>query len=160
MTVETYLDASPGVVRDAANRPRLLVYVAHPMIRFVPIRPARFPETWLDGEYLVGLRWRGLVPIGRQTVRISHPAPAEGQWLMLDDGGGTLIRRWRHLVSVAPEGRGSRYRDRVEVEAGRLTPFVADFARRFYAHRQGRWRGLIRAGMDPANIPAPGGGGG
>lgn len=156
VVVETYLDAPPELVWAAVNQPRLLVHVAHPMIRFVPIRPKRFPESWQDGDYLVGLVRRGLIPIGKQMIRISHPPAVDGVRFMLDDGHGTLCRRWRHLASVSPEGSGTRYRDEIEVEAGLLTPLVAGFARRFYRHRQARWRALIRAGLDLDNLPREG----
>jgi hypothetical protein len=35
-----------------------------------------------------------------------------------------------------------RYRDRVEIDAGVLTPLVVAFARWFYGVRQRRWRVL------------------
>lgn len=154
VTVETFLEASPVAVWEAVNQPRVLLQVAHPMIRFTPIRPQRFPERWEDGDYLVHMHWRGLVPLGRHLIRISHPPPKAGMRFMLDDGHGVLCRRWRHLVSIAPDRHGTTYCDQVEVDAGPLTGVVADFARRFYSHRQARWRMLVRAGLDVGEIPA------
>lgn len=148
VTLGTYLDADPARVWDEVNRPRLLCFVAHPLMRFDPITPARLPDRWQDGDYIVRMRWRGIMPIGRQTIRISRPPASGARRLLLDDGHGALIRRWHHLVSVEPEGAGTRYRDRIEIEAGRLTRPVAAFAGRYYAHRQRRLRDLVRADFD------------
>ncbi|MBU3030138.1 hypothetical protein [Paracoccus marinaquae] len=148
VSLDTYLDARPGQVWDEVNRPRLLRFVAHPLIRFDPVDPAVFPDCWQDRDYLVAMSWRGILPLGRQTIRISRPPSRDGRRLLLDDGQSAMIRRWHHVVSVEAEGAGTRYRDRIEIEAGLLTPLIAFWARHFYAHRQRRWRSLVRAGFD------------
>ena len=57
---------------------------------------------------------------------------------MRDDGHSAFIERWNHLMSVEPDDGGTRYTDRIEIDAGIATPIIAAFARRFYAHRQKR----------------------
>ncbi len=51
------------------------------------------------------------------------------------------------LDHAAPSPGGTLYRDRVEIDAGLLTPVVAALARVFYRHRQGRWRALAARGF-------------
>jgi len=147
-TISTYLDAPPDRVWDAVGTPRLLQYVTHPMIRFTPVAPPQFPDRWKEGDYVVRMALYGVLPLGRQVVSISWPAP-EGEGLKIrDNGHSALIRRWDHLITIAPDGNGTCYTDRIEIEAGLITPIVAALARRFYAHRQKRWRNLVAAGFD------------
>lgn len=59
--------------------------------------------------------------------------------------GGGPIRRWDHLIQVEPLGPDQcRYTDRVEIEAGPLTPLIWAYAGLFYRYRQWRWQRLAR----------------
>lgn len=69
-------------------------------------------------------------------------------WRMRDNGHGRSIPVCDHMIEVSPHGDGTLYTDRITVEAGVLTLFVAAFANRFYAHRQRRWRRLVASGFD------------
>lgn len=143
--IETVLDCSAERAFAEASKPSLLLHVAAPIIRFRPLQPATFPARWTEGRQLVALHLFGLLPIGTQWVGIEYPAARSGEYRIRDNGAGQLARRWDHLVLIRarPDGRCA-YRDEVEVEAGWLTPLVALFARLFYAHRQRRWRRLVR----------------
>ncbi|MEO1798482.1 MAG: hypothetical protein AAFR53_15955 [Pseudomonadota bacterium] len=156
VVLSCFLDAPVDRVWEELHRPGLLLFVARPILGFRPVRPDRFPETWAVGEYVVALRWRGLVPLGRQTISISHPEAPEGCRALRDNGHSGMIRRWDHLITLEPEGAGTRYTDRVSIEAEVLTWPVAMFARSFYAHRQRRWRALVAAGFDTAKAERAG----
>ena len=94
------------------------------------------------------MRLLGVLPLGWQEIRITRPTPTGETRHLRDAGRGALARRWDHLITVAPAGPGrTRYTDRVEVEAGWLTPAVWAFARLFYAHRQRCWRRLVARGF-------------
>ncbi len=125
----------------------LLHHVAAPLIRFSP-RSAPFPMLWLPGEYRAWMWLFGLIPIGWQAVVISHP-PADGDTRFVRDNGySPLIMRWDHWIAISPHPEGgTHYVDRVEIEAGLLTPLIVAFARIFYAHRQRRWRKLAQTGF-------------
>lgn len=141
--ISTYLEASPDQVWDALQKPRLLFFVARPILRFTPVDPPDFPERWIAQDYTVRLWFLGVLPLGRQIIGLSHP-PAEGDVRFIrDNGRSAIIRRWDHLISIAPENGGTRYTDRVEIAAGLLTPFIVMFAHVFYRHRQRRWRHLV-----------------
>lgn len=143
VVLSTYLDAAPETIWAHANTTRLLNYVAAPLIRFRPVAPPHWPEVWADGEYVCSMRLFGVLPIGRQTIVISRPPPEEHRRFIRDNGFSAMIRRWDHLITISPEGTGTRYEDRLDLDAGLLTPIVAGFARVFYGHRQSRWRRLV-----------------
>ena len=59
------------------------------------------------------------------------------------DEGSRLLRRWEHTIEVeAIDEATSRYTDRLEIEAGGLTPLVGLFARGLFRWRHHRWRRL------------------
>jgi hypothetical protein len=131
---------------------RLLRYVTSPMLCFDPIEPPVLPERWEDSEYLVSLRVFGLIPFGRQIIGISRRDRSRefGRFHaeVRDNGRGTFVSKWDHLVTIEAQGDGCRYTDRVEVQAGLLTPLVWLFAWFFYRHRQRRWLKLAVHGFD------------
>ena len=144
----THLAARPETIRDHIMRPALLLHVSAPLLHFKPLDPAPLPETWQDGEYRVGMWLFGFLPLGWQMVGLEIQPLRSDIWSIRDNGRGALIRTWDHWIEVAPDGDGTRYTDRVTVEAGLLTPFVVLFARIFYRHRQRRWRKLVANGFD------------
>ncbi|QMT40347.1 hypothetical protein [Neisseria shayeganii] len=145
--IGTDLPCSAEQAAAEVCRPRLLHYVAWPLVVFRPREPAAWPERWVPGTYRAGLYLGGVLPVGGQAIVISYPQQAA--FALLDDGHGRLIRRWSHLITIEPDGTGGcRYRDRVEIAAGWLTWPVALFAHVFYRYRQYRWRWLVRQGFD------------
>ncbi len=143
-TVElsTHLAAEPAVVWEHVQTSRLLHYVARGMIRFLP-KGKPFPERWQAGEYRTWMLLLGVIPLGWQAIRIELPPSSGGKLVVRDNGYGPLIRRWDHWIEISPEGGGTRYVDRVHIEAGILTPAIWLFARLFYAYRQHRWHRLV-----------------
>lgn len=144
MTLTTRLDAPVQRVREELITTRLLAYVAAPLMRFKAIAPPRLPDIWGEDRYLVGLRFLGLLPLGRQWIVTSTEASNDGVFRLRDNGHGTLVKQWDHLITVEPlDDDHCRYTDQVSIEAGLLTPLAYLYARAFYAHRQRRWRKLI-----------------
>ena len=148
--IETELEWPAERVWAELLTPRLLAHVAAPWLRFEPIDPPTLPEVWSPGRYRVAMRVFGWIPIGKQWVGIELPDGAEPTgWprRVRDDGSGDWVRRWDHWIEIEPLTEdATRYRDRVDVEAGALTPLVWLFAQGFYRHRQRRWRELARRG--------------
>jgi hypothetical protein len=152
-TVSTLLDAEPGAVWEELQRPALLEYVASPLVVFDPVDPRSFPEQWGADEYEVAMRLFGVVPLGRQTIRVStvRATDTEGEqfYQLRDDGSGRLVPVWDHRISVRETADGKTvYTDEIEVEAGVLTPLVWLFATLFYCHRQRRWQKLVEADFE------------
>ena len=148
--VTTHLPLPPDKVWALLLRPQTLVQVSAPLLSFTP-RAGPLPEQWQPGEYQLGVKLFGLVPLDDQIIGIEFP-PQTGPGFTLRDNGracardggpGGLISRWDHTMLVEPAGGGTRYTDRVQVEAGALTPLAALFARTLYRHRQKNWRRLL-----------------
>ncbi len=142
-----YLNAPLDRIWAEVRKPALLFFVARPMVEIRPVRPDPFPEAWEVGDYIVNMVWRGVIPLGRQTIRISYPEAPSGTKHLRDNGHSAMIRRWDHLIALEPDGSGTRYTDRVAIDAGILTLPVARFAQSFYAHRQRRWQKLVESGF-------------
>lgn len=151
-TLSTILACPADRVWAEVLRPRLLDYVAHPVLRFSPVDPPQFPQEWRPGEYVVALRLVGVVPLGTQTIGISFPPPVRpGERVLHDAGRSALIAVWDHRITVAPADAGTtRYTDTLRIEAGLLTPLIWTWARLFFGHRQRRWRRLVANGFDYA----------
>ena len=126
---------------DAVCRSQSLHYVAHPMVSFVSSAAQPLPEKWHDGTYPVRLYLYGLVPLGTHHLVITVDPK---QLTVRDNGFSRLIQRWDHLITITPLANNrARYCDRLVIEAGMWTPIIGWFARRFYKHRQKRWRLLV-----------------
>jgi hypothetical protein len=128
--------------------PQTMVFLLRPVLTAEPLVPAALPERWEAGHYRVAMRLFGLIPLGWQDIVVGDIVsdPVAGRWGFRDDGAGSLIRRWDHrtVLEGLPDGR-SRYTDRIEVEAGVLTPAAWLFATLVFAWRHRRWRKLLSA---------------
>ncbi len=130
----------------------LLEHIAWPLMKFEPREPRTFPREWQAGRFRVGLKLFGFIPLGDQWIVISVENGSASP-ILRDNGYSAMIPRWDHWIFIEPTGsKKCRYIDRVDIEAGLLTPFVWLFAKCFYAHRQRRWRALAEAGFAPLTI--------
>ncbi len=133
----------------------LFRHITAPLLRFAPVH-GPWPAEWPMGDTELRFALFGLLPMGRQTARISvHPCDGiPGAWpLLRDNGTGQLMRVWDHRITVhGLPGDPDRtcYTDEVFVRARHLpwvmTPISAAFAWVFYRHRQRRWLKLARGG--------------
>lgn len=144
------LECAPIDAIQHVRTPRLLEYVAAPWIRFEAVDPPVLPDEWEPGgRYLVRMKLFGVVPLGTQVIGIRAVEQRGERLLVHDLGTSALVRVWDHRIEISPAGDGrTRYCDRVRIDAGWRTPFVAWFAKRFFAHRQRRWRRLVRTKFD------------
>jgi hypothetical protein len=148
VTLSTTLECTADEAWERVRTWPLLRHVAAPLIRFTPKGDTVFPVHWQPGEYRAWMWLFGVIPLGWQAVVISEPPPDGATRFIRDNGYSPLIRRWDHWIAITPMAEGTaHYVDRVDIDAGLLTPLVARFARVFYAHRQRRWRALARTGF-------------
>jgi Protein of unknown function (DUF3703) len=141
----TKIDLAPGVVWSEVQTARLLVHIAWPVVRFIPVGSEPLDQFKPGGRYQVKLRLLGILPFGTQRIVTSVHPPESGEWpkRLRDNGYSALIKKWDHWITIAPDGKGgTRYSDDVEILAGIMTPLIWAFAQVFYWHRQRRWRGL------------------
>lgn len=142
------LDAPVEVVWREIQRPALLVHVTRGLMRFEPVEPTGFPDTWAARDYTARLYAYGVLPIGTQVIGIERPAPQGGRRYLRDNGRGDMCRRWDHLMTMRPLPCGrTRYVDEVTVEAGWNTLPVAAFAYSYYFLRQCRLKRVAARGF-------------
>lgn len=134
------------IIAELLFNPETMAFLLRPVVRVVPRAPDRLPIRWQVGRYQVSLWLFGFIPLGRQDIVITEIVadPGSGRWGMHDDGCGSLMRRWDHraILKALPDGR-ARYSDRVEIEAGLVTPAAWLFAWMVFAWRHRRWRRLL-----------------
>lgn len=140
VTVSTTLDAPADVVWPATTTPHAFVHVAKGMIRFPAAerldRPMRVGEEIRGWTFLFGV-----VPFSVHRLSIESIDDQSGT--IISNEGGGMIRTWRHELATTPLGEDRcRYVDRINIDAGPMTPIVAGFAAVFYRYRQRRWRAL------------------
>lgn len=145
----TTLRATPERIWQEVLTPKLLAFVAKPLIHFVPDTPPAFPQHWGNNKHLVKLRVFGFLPFGTQWIvtSIEREDTQRGQqaYTLRDNGYSDMITKWDHWIFIEelPDGF-TRYTDQIEVQAGILTPCIGIFAWIFYWHRQRRWRSLVK----------------
>lgn len=131
-----------------------------------PVPPARLWALAMDIDALSQMNAPlivfGDLPDGRMraglvidtTVSVLGRLPARPYRIEMttcDDGGmcaqtheaGAGVRRWDHRITVTPIPGGARLTDRIEIEAGWLTPAAAWWARKLYRHRDATRRRLL-----------------
>jgi hypothetical protein len=154
LELSTTLGCPPDRVWQQLRGPRLFRYLCAPLVTFRPLQPTALPEQWGAGdEYLVRMYLFGLVPLGKQWMRPSlvepETAPGRQRYQIHDNGSGGLCKKWDHwLTAEEAAGGKTRYTDRIDIEAGLLTPVVWLFARVLFRWRHRRWRRLVRHGFD------------
>lgn len=143
------LDCPPERAWTHTLSTRLLDQVTRPLLVFDPIDPDSFPAVWADGgQYLVGLRAIGVVPLGTHRIetRVERfdPTLGEQRYCLRDDGHGDLASRWDHRMVVEEIGENrTRYTDDVRIEAGVLTLFLWLGAHLLYRYCQYRLRAML-----------------
>jgi len=141
------LPAPAERVWQAVHNPAVLKHIIAPLVAVRPIEPKSFPDEYVPGSYVLGLRVFGALPAGRQAMHLDHPAPEPGEalprYVLHDHGSGDVARIWDHRILIVPLTDATcQYTDRVTIEAGLLTAFVTLLARVLVAHRQRRLAAL------------------
>lgn len=151
VTIETTLPAPAAVVWAAVQRTETFVHVAGAVLRCPAVE--RCPGRWRPGDRIVGwvLLFR-FIPISHHTIEIRSVDEAAMELLTEEHGG--VIRTWRHYIAVEPIDHGRcRYEDRIELDAGILTPVATYLTRVFFRYRQRRWTRLAALLAAAAETP-------
>lgn len=141
--VESIFDCPPERVWDETKRPSLLLEVMKPLAQVAPREPTSFPERWQAGQRVRCFCWIfGFIPIGVRELSFERIDDIRREIQTRESD--PLIRRWDHLIRIEATSDGkTRYSDRIELDAGWLTPVVWLWANLFYRHRQRRWRRIV-----------------
>jgi len=142
----TPLEASADAIWAAVKTPAAFRKVARGLIAF-PILRGR-ESAWNEGETVVGWVFLfGFLPFSRHNLHITE-IDDSARILRSEEKGG-LVKRWNHQIFVTPIDQfHCTYRDRIEISAGIVTPFIGLYARWFYRMRQRRWRSYAKK-MNP-----------
>lgn len=138
----TLLVASADAVWAAVKTPAAFRKVTRGLLVMPVIRGRQ--DDWREGETVVGWVFLfGFLPFSRHHLHIASIDESTRTLSSREFGG--LITTWNHDIEVTPiDAVRCRYRDRIEIEAGILTPAIVVYARWFYWMRQRRWRSLAK----------------
>lgn len=152
--VSTRLDAPADAVWNAVRTPGAFRLVTRGLLRMPAIRHR--VEPWRPGETVSGWIWLlGVIPFSRHTIHVARIDHASRTASTEEHGG--LLRRWNHDIEVTPiDDHSCHYRDRIDIDAGVLTPVVAAWAGVFYRIRQRRWRELAPVLTTAGSTPPTG----
>lgn len=139
--IVTLISAPCDVVYDAVRKTSTFFYITKNFVRFVP--SGSLPLYWENKKYRMRLLLFGVLPFGKQTLGISvHLANRT----IPDEGYGTFLKKWRHLIKVKGDHSKTLYMDQVEFKAGIFTIFFYPFVYGFYRYRQFRLKKWIARG--------------
>jgi ligand-binding SRPBCC domain-containing protein len=138
----TALAAPPERVWETVQKVDTLRYITRGLLGFRPLSPVH--DGLAEGDVIrIRLLFFHVLPAWKHEIRIVR-VDEEARRIETAEHGGA-VKTWNHRISVDPTGGGNTYyTDRIEVDAGLLTPLIWAYAQLFYRYRQRRWRKLAR----------------
>jgi ligand-binding SRPBCC domain-containing protein len=138
----TELAAPPERVWETVQKVDTLRYITRGLLGFRPLSPVH--DGLGEGDVIrIRLLFFHVLPAWKHEIRIVR-VDEEARRIETAEHGGA-VKTWKHQISVDPAGGGNTYyTDRIEVDAGPLTPLIWAYAQLFYRYRQRRWRKLAR----------------
>ncbi len=142
ITESVSLQAPADVVWRTVQQPELFVHVAGSWIRFPAAEGRNRP--WQAGDRVFG--WIFLfrfIPLSKHTIEVI--SIDDNTMTFISNEGGGFVKTWNHYIYVEDiDGSTCRYTDRVDIDAGLLTPVIVALSKRFYRYRQRRWQALAK----------------
>lgn len=138
----TPLEAPAEAVWAAVKTPAAFRTVTRRLLALPVIRGRQ--DQWRSGETVVGWVFLfGFLPFSRHHLHIASIDDATRTLRSREFGG--LITIWNHDIEVVPiDATTCRYLDRIEIDAGIVTPLIVLYAKWFYWMRQRRWRAFAK----------------
>lgn len=135
-----------------AMKPILMQYVSWPLVLFM----GALPDVWHAEQYNVRMFLFGLIPLGTQTIGVSFPeTSSKDEFVLQDSGRSRIMRKWEHRITIKHIATSMcLYKDRVEIDAGMLTPIARLLIFALFSHRQRRLASLDTQGPDAENTLA------
>ena len=124
------LKSPPDQVFDNLKNPSIFSEVSAPFLKFVPVRPKKFPNRYKSGEcYVVKVCFLRFFVIGEQEI---NPVFEESKAskIFRDSGKGlsgplSLVSKFEHKMTLTHGfGKNTILSDELEFEAGLLTPLL------------------------------------
>jgi hypothetical protein len=121
---------------------KTLQYIAHPYATFKSVDDTE-ELTWQeDSAFAFHFKLFALIPFGVHTIKVIQFDIEKG---IYTQEGNKHIPVWNHKIILEKiDENTTKYTDIVEIQAGWKTLFVYLWANSFYAHRQRKWKRLLK----------------
>ena len=121
---------------------KTLQYIAHPYATFKSVDDTE-ELTWQeDSAFAFHFKLFALIPFGVHTIKVIQFDIEKG---IYTQEGNKHIPVWNHKIILEKINENTtKYTDLVEIQAGWKTLFVYLWANSFYAHRQRKWKRLLK----------------
>jgi len=138
---ETELAAGIERVWEAMLLPSTFVYVCRGLLGIPSLHDRRTP-MYLGEEGSGWLFLFHVIPLARHTIHVIGIDEASHTIRTNEHGG--LIKQWDHTLHAEAIGATrTRYRDTIDIDAGRLTPLFVASAKLIFRYRHHRWHKLL-----------------
>lgn len=146
--IETTFNCSAATAWGLLKKRDTFLYITQGFLGFSGSK--KWPAVFHSGLVIsTRLFFFHVLPGWRHVLRIIRLDAGKHELYSNESGGP--IKTWNHLIRIEPVAYSRcRYLDRVEINAGILTPFIWGYAHVFYRYRQFRWTRLIRWKINPA----------
>src|SRR5260370_7932967 len=104
VTIQTRLACAASRAWEEVQKPRLLNYVASPLLKFAPLNASGFPEIWEEGDFFVSMFVFGFFPLGLERIGISTSDSTESIFRLRADEPATLVQPCSHHITIRPHG--------------------------------------------------------
>ena len=121
---------------------KTLQYIAHPYATFKSVDDTE-ELTWQeDSAFAFHFKLFALIPFGVHTIKVIQFDIEKG---IYTQEGNKHVPVWNHKIILEKiDENTTKYTDIVEIQAGWKTRFVYLWANCFYAHRQRKWKRLLK----------------
>lgn len=121
---------------------KTLQYIAHPYATFKSVDDTE-ELTWQeDSAFAFHFKLFALIPFGVHTIKVIQFDIEKG---IYTQEGNKHVPVWNHKIILEKiDENTTKYTDIVEIQAGWKTLFVYLWANCFYAHRQKKWKRLLK----------------
>lgn len=125
---------------------KTLQYIAHPYATFKSVDDTE-ELTWQeDSAFAFHFKLFALIPFGVHTIKVIQFDIEKG---IYTQEGNKHVPVWNHKIILEKINENTtKYTDIVEIQAGWKTLFVYLWANCFYAHRQRKWKRLLKRNIE------------
>lgn len=125
---------------------KTLQYIAHPYATFKSVDDTE-ELTWQeDSAFAFHFKLFALIPFGVHTIKVIQFDIEKG---IYTQEGNKHVPVWNHKIILEKINENTtKYTDIVEIQAGWKTLFVYLWANCFYAHRQRKWKRLLKRKLE------------
>lgn len=137
--ISTKLELSAETAWRTVKKSSTLVFITKGLLGF---SQKNFLPEWKEGETVATrLFLFNFIPVWKHEIYFARID--DNQFEIYTNEKGGMVSVWNHLIKIDPVNEQvCLYTDKIEIEAGVLTPIVGFFARIFYRFRQRRWRSI------------------